>query len=176
MAGGKTTLYVATSVDGFIATEDGGVEWLDDFQDDAERGRFEEFFASVDCLVMGATTYEQVLGFGEWPSGRTPTYVVTGRDLPLATEAVELFDGPVDELARQLEERYDHVWLVGGAQLAQSYLAANEVNELRLNIVPVLLGSGISLFGDSGQRRGLDLTDVATRENGLVEVQYRVEG
>lgn len=179
MGKGKITLYVASSVDGFLAAEDGSVEWLDAFQPDPERSDdrgYEEFFDDVDCLVMGSKTYEQVLEFGEWPYGEKPTYVLTRRALPVAAGAVELVDGEPSDLARRLKRQYRHVWLVGGAQLARAFLRANQVDELRLNVIPVLLGSGISLFGDTGRVRELDLLDATTRANGIVELHYRTGG
>ena len=124
MTRGTVTLYIAASLDGFIATEDGCVEWLEEHagaEDGSDRS-YEEFFADVDCLVVGSRTYEQVLSVGEWPYGERPTYVVTSRDLPLATDRVELVAGDLRELTADLEERYDRIWLVGGAALAQSFL------------------------------------------------------
>lgn len=192
MSEGTITLSIASSVDGFIATEDGGVSWLEDFESgsedddgdgdagnedvgDGDAGSYEEFFADVDALVVGSKTYEQVLGFGEWPYGRKPTYVVTRRDLPRATDEVELFGGDPGALARRLERQYDHTWLVGGAQLAQEFLALGRVDQIRLSVVPVLLGSGIPLFDDDGETWGLTLQDVTSFENGIVELQYHVE-
>ncbi len=126
METGQVTLYIATSVDGYVADEEGGVDWLEEFhsgsssaEDDAG---FDAFFETVDCLVMGATTYEQVLGFDAWPYRDKPTYVFTHRTLQPATEAVEFVDGAVTALSTELKRRYEHVWLVGGAQLAQAFL------------------------------------------------------
>lgn len=176
MSTGIITLYIAASVDGFIATEDGGVSWLEKFQrDGGDEGGYEEFFASVDCLLMGSKTYEQVLGFGAWPYGQKPTYVVTRRDLPRTNEAVELFDGPVDELAERLTREYEHVWLVGGAQLAQTVLRSNRIDRLHLSLVPVLLGRGIPLFDDAGETHELTLLDTIARDSGIVELRYDVE-
>lgn len=175
---GRVTLYIAASVDGFIATEDGGVAWLEEYNaetdGDDEPGSYDEFFAGVDCLLMGSKTYEQVLGFGEWPYGQKPTYVVTGRELPLATDAVALVDGDVDACARRLEQQYEHVWLVGGAQLARELLRLRHVDEIRLSLVPVLLGSGIPLFDDAGETHDLALVEATTYRSGIVEVQYRL--
>ena len=180
MGEGKITLYVAVSVDGFLAAEDGGVEWLEAFQSDLEGGDddlgYEEFVADVDCLVMGSKTYEQVLEFGEWPYEEKPTYVLTRRNLPVAAESVELVEGDASDLAGRLKRQYRHVWLVGGAQLARSLLRADQIEELRLNVIPILLSSGIPLFGDTGRTRELDLLDATTRVNGIVELHYRTEG
>jgi dihydrofolate reductase len=124
MGTGHITLYIATSVDGYVADKDGGVDWLDEFESEGgeESGGFSEFLETVDCLVMGATTYEQVLGFGEWPYGEKPTYVFTHRELSPATKAVEFVDEDVAPFSKELKRQHEHIWLVGGAKLAQSFL------------------------------------------------------
>lgn len=173
-------LYIAASVDGFIATTDGGVDWLDEFQQESDGANsdddgYDEFFASVDCLVMGSRTYEQVLEFGAWPYEDRPTYVLTSRELPLASDAVSLVDGELAELVADLRANHDRIWLVGGGALARSMLRANCVDELRLHLVPVRLGGGISLFGTDEPRRDLELLETTTRGGGLVELRYRIE-
>ncbi|WP_411965190.1 dihydrofolate reductase family protein [Haloferax sp. YSMS24] len=178
MSASRTTLYVATSVDGFIADADGGVEWLDEFENDAENddvaAAYERFFDTVDCLVMGATTYEQVRSFGAWPYGDRPTFVFTHRELPLATDAVELVDGDVESVATELEGEYEHVWLVGGAQLAREFLREHRVDDIRLSVVPVLLGSGIPLFSADGETNELQHLETTTYETGIVELHYKI--
>lgn len=176
MSDGTIILYVAASVDGFIATEDGGVSWLEEFQEGTEgAGSYEDFFAGIDCLIMGSKTYEQVLAFGEWPYEQKPTYVVTSRDLPLANDAVELFDGEVGELTERLEQRYEQIWLVGGAKLAQTVLRLNQVDRLQLSLIPVLLGKGIRLFDDTGETNELSHIGTTTHEGGVVELKYDLE-
>ena len=197
---GRVTLYVAVSLDGYVASPDGGVSWLEAFEpstDGEGPGRFEAFLVGVDCLVMGSRTYEQVLSFGEWPYGDRPTVVVTSRALPRATDAVELVDpeeGDGDAgivgLAADLRRRHGHVWLVGGARLARSFLRVDAVDELRLTVVPLLLGDGVPLFGgergvDGGGREddredghgahALSLRGATPEPNGLVELRYEVE-
>lgn len=176
MNGGKITLYIAASVDGFIAAEDGGVSWLEESLEetgDEDAGTYEEFVAGVDCLVMGSKTYEQVLGFGEWPYGEKPTYVVTRRELPRANDDVELCSGEIRELAQQFKQQYGHIWLVGGAQLAQSFLRLQQIDEIQLSIIPVLLGRGIPLVENTGDGQDLMLRDTTTHKNGIVELHYR---
>lgn len=174
MPPGRVTLYVATSADGYLADEDGGVEWLSRFEEGDDQTGYDEFLAGVDCLVMGSRTYEQVRGFGDWPYGDRPTYVFTARDLPRAAEPVEFVDGEVSTLAARLRREGAHVWLVGGADLARAFLRADEVDELRLTLVPVLLGGGLPLFADT-PRRWLRLVAATTRASGLVELRYAVE-
>ncbi|KTG08441.1 dihydrofolate reductase family protein [Haloferax profundi] len=180
MSAGQVTLYVASSVDGYIADDQGGVEWLDEFgQETGDEGiadDYEEFFDSIDCLVMGATTYEQVLSFGEWPYGDRPTYVFTHRELSRATDAVEFVAGDIDSLATELEETYEHIWLVGGAQLAREFLRTGHVDDLRLSLIPVLLGSGIQLFSTNDEPRRLQHLVTRAYRSGIVELHYEVDG
>jgi dihydrofolate reductase len=174
----KVVLYIAASLDGYIADEDGGIEWLETFEDTYDAGEpggsFEAFFEGVDCIVVGANTYEQVLGFDAWPYGDTPTVVTTRRDLHRVNESVECYDGAVEELARDVTSEHDLVWLVGGAALARSFLREGAIDEIRLSIIPRLLGDGIELFGGSGIDRALHLTDETAYENGIVELQYEI--
>lgn len=174
MTAGSVTLYIATSVDGYIADPEGNVDWLEAVGTDADAGAFREFFETVDCLVMGATTYEQVRGFGEWPYGETPTYVFTHRPLEPATDTVRFVDRAVASVASELRQEYAHVWVVGGAALARSFLRAREVDTVRLSLVPLLLGEGIPLFSGGYDRQPLQLVGTTTRESGIVEHHYEV--
>jgi len=177
MNAGKITLYIATSVDGYIADGDGDVTWLSEFEEAASEDDIEDFrsfFGSVECLVMGATTYEQVLTFGQWPYDDKPTYVFTHRDLSPATDAVEFVDQSVADVSAQLKQQYGHIWLVGGAELARAFFEEDQIDALRLSLVPVLLGGGVSLFGGVYDQRPLRLLDTARRETGIVEHHYEV--
>lgn len=178
MTAGQITLYIAISVDGFVATKDGRVEWLDEFEGDVEDGdvdgSYEDFIAGIDCLVMGARTYEQVLSFGDWPYAEKPTYVLTHRDRPRANDHITFYAGAVEDLAADLEDQYQDVWLVGGAAVAQQFLRANRIDELWLSVIPRLLGSGISLFGESWDGRELDLIESTSHVSGIVELRYDV--
>lgn len=172
MDSGDIVLYIATSVDGFIAAEDGSVGWLDEFQSDD--GRYKAFFAEIEALVMGARTYEQVRSFGEWPYEERPTYVLTRDDGSPDVEAVEFVRGDVDALGTRLREEYGRIWLVGGGEVARAFLREGQVDELRLSVVPLLLGDGIPLFGGGGTRERLVLVDATTHESGIVELRYGV--
>jgi dihydrofolate reductase len=178
MSANEITLYIATSVDGYIADVEGGVDWLEEFQSesagDEDVEGFSEFFETVDCLLMGATTYEQVLDFGEWPYGDKPTYVFTHRSLSPATEAVRFVDRGIADTVPELRQRYEHIWVVGGAHLAQSFLRQRMIDVLRLSFIPILLGDGLPLFaGDYGEQR-LHLLDTSTHDSGIVEHHYEV--
>lgn len=187
MTAGTITLYIATSVDGFIADDDGDVEWLEAFESTREsdgksegegESGYDAFFADIDALVMGANTYEQVRSFGAWPYEDRPTYVLTHDDTePVvdSVDTVEFVDEPVADLAPRLRDQYASIWLVGGAQVARAFLEAGQVDQLRLTIAPILLGGGIRLFGTNGPRNRLKLEETTTLENGLVELRYGIQ-
>ncbi len=177
MSSGRITLYVATSLDGYIADPDGGVEWLEAYEPGPvdEAVGYEAFFSSVDALVMGSATYEQILDFGAWPYEDKPVYVLTTRDLPLAHEEVHLVQGDVDEIAMRLTEEHEHIWLVGGAHVAQAFLEADRIDELRLTIAPVILGGGIPLFGEPSSRKELEFVQETHLGDGLVEMRYELD-
>ncbi len=173
MATGAVTLYIATSVDGYIADAEGKIEWLSEFPSTDDLG-FSEFFETVDCLVMGSTTYEQVLGFGEWPYGEKPTYVFTSQERSPATNEVTFVNDAVAQKTAALKEQFDHIWLVGGASLTESFLNEQQVDTLQLTQLPVLLGEGIPLFAGGYDRQRLELNDTTSHEGGVVELTYKL--
>jgi dihydrofolate reductase len=169
------TLHVVSSLDGFIARKDNSVSWLDS-GDVYEKGVSEnsaaEAVTSIDCFVLGSRTYEHALELG-WPYGDTPTVVTTTRELPSARKSVEFYSGDLNRLVDVLlAPRYRNIWLVGGAMLCQSFLKLGLVDEIRLSIAPVLLGDGLSLFGNSGDEKRWHLKDVVAYKTGFVELLY----
>lgn len=170
------TLHMVSSLDGFIARADNSVSWLEDSGDVYEKGvaegNPEEFLKSIDCYVLGSRTYEHALQLG-WPYRDTPVVVVTQRKLPAARNSVEFYSGDLTRLVHHtLAPRFTNVWLAGGAMLCQSFLRLHLVDEIRLVIVPVLLGSGLSLFGNAGPETRWRLKDVTAYKTGLVELWY----
>lgn len=170
------TLHLVASLDGFIAKNDNTVAWMDS-DDVYEKGvtdsGAEEVLQSIDCYVLGSRTYEHALELG-WPYGDTPTVVVTSRKLPSTRSTVEFYAGDPGQLVRQtLAPRYQNIWLVGGAMLSQSFLRLGLVDEIRLMIAPVLLGEGLSLFGNTGTEQKWRLKNTVAYQNGYVELHYR---
>src|SRR4030095_3839054 len=143
MSRSTITLHVVSSLDGFIATHDNSVEWLNSSDDVYERGVSEdsavEVVKAIDCYVLGSRTYEHALQLG-WPYGDTPTVVVTSRELPSTRKSVEFYSGDLKRLVNEtLAPRYRNIWLVGGAMLCQSFLRLGLVDEIRLARTAVLL-------------------------------------
>jgi dihydrofolate reductase len=170
------TLHVVSSLDGFIAKYDNSVSWLDIYGEVYERGVSEEsaedVIRTIDCYVLGSRTYEHALQLG-WPYGDTPTVVATNRELPSTRKSVEFYSGDLKRLVDEiLAPRYGNIWLVGGAMLCQSFLRVGLVDEIRLAVMPVLLGDGLRLFGNSSTETRWRLKDVVAYKTGIVELLY----
>ena len=164
-------VYIATSLDGFIARADGGLDWLSLVEAPGEDYGFAAFLGGVDTLVLGRATYDAVLGFGQWPYVGKRCVVLTHR--PLASRhGEEAWSGPASELASRLsEEGARRVYVDGGAVIGQ-FLDAGLVTELTLSVVPVLLG-GVRLFGPRDRDVRLELVRSAGFPSGLVQSEYR---
>jgi dihydrofolate reductase len=172
----KASVFIGTSVDGFIARPDGGLDWLP--AGGGEEHGYEAFMASVDALVIGRKTYETVLGFESWAYGPKPVFVLsTGRLAPAPPKAVvERMSGDPAEIVTQLANRgIRHVYVDGGITI-QRFLQAGLIQRLIITRVPVLLGQGIPLFGPLP--RDVVLEHVGTRQyaSGLVQSEYLVAG
>jgi dihydrofolate reductase len=171
------TLHMVSSLDGIIAKKDNSVSWLDSSGDVYEKGVSEDsaevVVKAIDCFVLGSRTYEHALQLG-WPYGNTPTVVITNRELPSTRKSVEFYSGDLRRLIDEiLAPRYGNIWLVGGAMMCQSFLRLGLVDEIRLSIIPVLLGDGLRLFDHSGTEERWRLKDVVAYKTGVVELLYR---
>lgn len=177
----RFSVFIATSLDGFIARPDGNLDWLIGASDSTDDHGYADFMAGIDALVMGRNTFETALTFGEWPyPGRRVVVfsrTLTRQALPAAlADAVELFSGSVAELAGYLECSGARSVYVDGGQLIQGFLRAGLIAEITLTRIPVLLGSGIPLFGPVPQDIHLEHVRTRTYESGFVQSTYRVLG
>jgi dihydrofolate reductase len=171
---GKVILNIAASVDGFIATADGGVGWLDPFNHGGEDYGFGEFLKTVDVNIQGANTYKQVLGFDiDWPY-ESVSFVVTNEELDKPEGAdIEFHSGDLKKLISNVNSvAKKDIWLIGGAQLTQSLLRESLIDEMIISVMPVLLGSGISLFGATEIPVELTLLKSQDYGSGVVQVHY----
>ncbi len=176
--GRSVTLHMVSSLDGFIASKDNSVSWLDSPGSVYEAGvsvsaeDAAAFLKTIDCYVLGSRTYEHALELG-WPYGDTPAVVVTGRKWPPARKSVEFYSGDLQTLVDvKLAPRYRNIWLVGGAMLCQRFLELGLVDEIRLTMAPVLLGEGLRLFNGSLPEKRWNLKNVVGYKNGFVELLY----
>ena len=172
------SVFIATSLDGFIARPNGDLDWLP--SPDVANGEdfgYESFMKTIDTLVMGRGTYEKVLTFGSWPYGKTKVVVLTGRPLPTPPKSanVDAMAGDPRDIVRALGERGAKSLYVDGGVTIQRFLDAGLIQRLIITRIPVLLGDGLPLFGRLG--RDVRLEHVGTRHwpNGLVQSEYRVQ-
>jgi len=175
----KASVYIATSLDGFIARENGDLDWLpeDDSISNEDHG-YEALMDSVDVLVFGRHTYEKVLTFGDWPYGSKRVVVLSSRMLTLPDrlpDTVEVFSGTPQEIIDHLAgQGAQHLYIDGGITI-QRFLAAGLIDELTLTTIPVLLGSGIPLWGSLSGDIGLRHEETRSFASGLVQSRYTVE-
>lgn len=170
----KASVFIATSVDGFIARSNGGIDWLP--AGGGEPHGYDEFMATVDALVIGRKTFETVLAFDAWPFGKRPVFVLSTRALAPAPigAIVEHMSGAPAEIVSQLAARgFGHVYVDGGITI-QRFLQAGLIQRVIITCVPVLIGDGVPLFG--ALPGDVWLRHIATRQfpSGLVQSEYHL--
>ncbi|HEY9102121.1 dihydrofolate reductase family protein [Chitinimonas sp.] len=165
----KLVLFIASSLDGYIARPDGGVDWLFTDQDYG----YQAFYDSIDCILMGRRTYDQALSFGDYPYPGKCAYVFSSRPLAWTSPHVTAVAEPVGEFITRLKHAEGgRVWLVGGAALIKTCLEHDLIDELIVSIHPLILGAGIPLFPNTESSKRLTLSSVETFESGLLQVRY----
>jgi len=173
---------MVASVDGIIAKKDDSVSWFET-SSNYEKGVAgqdpEEFLKTIDCYVMGARTYEHALKLSKsygWAYGDKPTIVVTHRKLPVERQNIEFYAGDLEELvSKQLRSKYRNVWVVGGAMLVKEFIRLQLADEIRLSVLPIILGGGTLFFDHIGQEQLLVLKDVVAYKNGMIELHYLIK-
>ena len=170
----KASVFVGTSLDGFIARANGAFDFLP--ADGGEPHGYEEFMATVDALVIGRNTYETALSFPAWPYGTKPVIVLSTRPIaPAPNKAVveHMSGDPADIVAQLAARGMGHLYVDGGVTV-QRFLRAGQIQRLIITRVPVLIGSGIPLFGPL--ERDIVLTHLRTQQyqSGLVQSEYTV--
>ncbi len=175
-------VFIATSLDGFIARPDGGIDWLERANAAVPPGEdcgYGAFMATVDALVMGRNSFEKVRSFPDWPYGDKPVYVLSSsmRRLPEGTPAsVVLLDAAPAEVVRTAAEAGHRHLYVDGGRTIQAFLAAGLVAEITVTVIPVLLGAGLPLFGALPADVPLRLVSSRAFPFGFVQSRYTVGG
>jgi dihydrofolate reductase len=172
---------MVSSLDGIIAKHDNSVSWFET-SDNYEKGVVgedpEQFLKSIDCYVMGYRTYEHALHLSQahgWAYGDTPTIVVTHRNLEPYKKNIEFYSGDLNKLvAERLKPKHKNVWVVGGAMLAMDFIRLKLADEIRLTVLPIILGEGKLFFEHVGKEQALHLNNVTAYKNGMVELSYVV--
>ena len=172
--------FLATSLDGFIARTDGGLDWLDSYGSEVEGDcGFGDFLSSVDALVMGRKTFLAVCQTGQWVYGETPVFVasatLTSQDIPeeLRHRVILTRKNPQD-ITKFFKDQGKRRIYVDGGQLLQSFLKEGLLNQIILTVVPKILGAGISLWGESGEECSLKHLKTLIFSPGLVQNHYEI--
>jgi dihydrofolate reductase len=168
-------VFIATSLDGYIADADGGIEWLNDIPnpDNSDFG-YAEFISGIDAIVMGRKSYEKVLTFGSWPY-ELPVFVLSSKLDSVPGELsgkIEIIHGDVKELVGQLTSRGYRNLYVDGGMVIQSFLNAGLIDEMIITRVPILLGDGIPLFGKISNPIKFNHVKTVILNNYLVQSNY----
>ncbi len=172
-AGLKKILYIAMSLDGYIATRSGDIDWL---VEDPGYDFYERFIENIGSIIMGRKTYEKILSFDiDWPYGSIPCFVLTSSDEFNDTDIVSFTNSPVDELVDEISSRTEKdIWILGGGVVVSEFLTSGLIDEIIIGIMPVLLGDGIPLFQEGSGETKLELLDISSYLKGMVQVHYRV--
>jgi dihydrofolate reductase len=163
----RCSVFIAISLDGFIARKDGAIDWLSIVERKGEDHGFGKFFDSIDTIVMGRKTWETALGFDAWPyAGKRCVVVTHGKHASQHGE--EFFSGDVRDLVLADSKR---TYVDGGNVIAQ-FLAAKRIDDLTISIIPILLGDGTPLAPALGRDVALRLIAQKTFDSGLVQLEY----
>lgn len=175
---GPIRVFIATSLDGFIAGENDDLSWLPVPVEGGEDYGFREHMDGTAAILMGRGTYDVANSFeGEWPYGDTPVFVATSRPLEDAPETVRAVSGDaVDLVAAVQAEVGDGGIYADGGNVIRQLIDANLVDELTITVIPVILGKGAPLFAGTAVRHGLTLRQAQAYDDGLVQLRYDVTG
>ena len=170
----KTTVYVGTSLDGFIARKDGDIDWLVKYQDKEVHESYNEFISRIDAMVIGRGTYEKVLSFPEWPYEKKVFVLSTSlKQIPgtLNEKATLVAMKPAALLNYLSDKGFSNIYVDGG-KVIQSFLKEDLIDELIITKVPELIGTGIPLFGYLDNDLRFEHIKTNIYSDGLVKSQY----
>lgn len=177
----KLTIHMISSLDGMIAKKDNSIEWFDtasNYEKGIDSPDHEEFLKNIDCYIMGSHSYELAMELSKdygWVYGDKSCIVLTSRNLPLQNEQIQFYSGELDRLVNdKLKLNYKNVWLVGGSKLCKNFMRQNLVDEIRVSILPIVLGNGLAFFDQIDTEFKLNLLDCQAYKNGMVELTYQV--
>lgn len=168
----KVSMYVAVSIDGFIARKDNSIDWLSDIGGETDFG-YQAFYRSVDAICMGNRTYRQIVAASAWPYSDKPVCVYSRT--PFAPEKPNVYATslPPEKLAEQLRrEGKQHLWVMGGGEIHTVFLNAGLVDEIRLFVMPIALGEGVPLFSQRVIERSWKLISVEVWPGDVGELRY----
>ncbi len=173
----KVIVYIAASIDGFIAGLDGDLSFLASVEKEGEDYGYAAFVSTVDTVIVGKNTYDKVLSMGyPFPHADKESYIITRTEQP-AEGTTQFYTGDVVKLVKILKEKEGQIIFVdGGAYVINLLLQEQLIDEIYLSIIPVVLGSGIALFHHNNPLQGVALQSVKHFDTGLVQLHYQFIG
>lgn len=168
----QLSVFIATSLDGYIARRDGGIDWLQSVERPGEDYGYQAFADSVDTMVLGRKTYETALGFPAWPYGAFRCIVLSHQTWPVRN-GESFFCGEPARVVEALSRAGARRVYVDGGEVIRQFLAAELIDDLTISVIPILLGDGIPLFKSGGTEQRLALIEGKTFPSGLVQLRYR---
>lgn len=175
------TIHMVSSLDGIIAKPDNSVSWFETsspYEKGVTGENPEEFLKTIDCYVMGSRTYEHAVELSKsygWAYGDKPTVVLTSRSLASDRENIKFYSGDLGKLiVEKLKPHYKSVWVVGGSELVKAFIQRGLADEIRVSILPIILGEGLLFFDCVGREQALRLKNTTAYKNGMVELHYEI--
>lgn len=170
----SVSLYIATTLDGYIARADGAIDWLTRIDENNTDYGYAPFYDSVDGVIMGSTTYELISSFGPWPYEDKPAFVFTRRSLQSELENVHFVTGdPKQVLVAPEFSHFKRLWLIGGSALIGSCEKKSLIDEYILTVLPVVLGHGLRLFASPISEQWLTLVACQQFNGGVLQLHYK---
>lgn len=174
----KISLFIATSLDGYIAKPDNDLSFLRLIEKEGEDYGYAEFTNTIDTLIVGRRTYDYVLeeiGPSHYDNGQRDVYVITRTERPQVGRTI-FYTGDITELVKRLKsEKGKNIYCDGGAEIINELLKHDLIDEFIISVIPVLLGDGIKLFKDGRPEQRLEFITAKTFETGLIQLYYRRE-
>lgn len=172
----KTTLYIATTLDGKIARKDGSLDWLFALANPNQSDHgYADFLKNIGTTIMGKNTYNEILGFGiEWPYIGMDSYIATtDKEFQATTPETYVISNNIAALIKKLKgQSHKDIWLIGGGQLITYFLNNDLVDRMILTLIPTIIGDGISLFPDNPKESRWKLSNVEKFETDVVNLTY----
>jgi len=172
----KLSLFIATSLDGYIAKPNDDLSFLKLVEKEGEDYGYAEFTATIDTIILGRRTYDWVLreiGTSHYDNGERNVYVIT-RTERQSVGKTKFYTGDLTELVQQLKSEYGkNIYCDGGAEIVNELLISDLIDEFIVSIVPVLVGNGIRLFKDGRPEQQLELVNTKTFDTGLIQLHYK---
>lgn len=172
----KTILYIAASLDGYIARPDGDLSWLTSFPNpENEDFGYNDLLDEIEAIIMGRVTYESLINMEiEWPYSGYKTYVVSNnKSQQITTANTYLINNDLNNFITEIRNNSNKdIWIVGGGKLICRLMNYDQIDRIILTIVPMILGSGIPLFSDEMKESKWKLIDIASYCNGFVKITY----